>query len=324
LATGNCQIRPRCMVRAIDTDDAGLATGVRFIDPEGQEQRLKARVVIVAASALESARLLLLSKGKAHPGGLGNGHGMVGRNLMFSGLGTGRGDFSRDDPRVKAIDFREPFANRSFQDLYFFKDGDSYRKAGSVTFLLPHGNPIFAAEELATTGRELSWGKALKDAVHRYHHDVRTLEFETVGESFPIPGRRAELDPEIKDKWGLPVIRFSMDQHPEDKISNKRLVDRGLDVLRAMGAKDVRATRREEVTPWLQCGTCRFGKDPVTSVLDPDCRIHDAPNVFVTDGSFMPTMGGGAPTLTIEANSFRVGDRIIALGKAHALHKRRS
>jgi choline dehydrogenase-like flavoprotein len=86
LATGNCQIRPRSMVVAVETDDAGLATGVRYLDRDKKEQRLRAKVVIVACSAIESARLLLLSKGKAHPRGLGNQHDQVGQNLMFSGL----------------------------------------------------------------------------------------------------------------------------------------------------------------------------------------------------------------------------------------------
>jgi choline dehydrogenase-like flavoprotein len=325
LATGNCQIKPKCMARAIDTDDAGLATGVRYLDPAGKEQRLAARLVIVACSALESARMLLLSKGKAHPQGLGNAEGLVGRHLMFTGLGTGHAEFDRKDPRVQAIDFREPFVNRSFQDLYLYKDGGAPRKAGTVTFIRPHGNPIFAAEQLATLGQPggLRWGQTLKDAVMRHHHETRVLEFEVLGETFPIAARRVELDPDVKDRYGLPVVRYDgAAMHAEDKKANKALVDRGLDVLRAMGGKHVHATRRDQVTPWLQCGTCRFGKEAKTSVLDPDCRVHSAPNVFVTDGSFMPTSSGVAPTLTIQANSFRVADRIIALGKANQLDKK--
>lgn len=322
LATGNCQIRPLCMVRSIDTDDSGLATGVRFFDVSGKEQRLAAKVVIVACSALESARLLLLSKGKAHPQGIGNQHGLVGQNLMFVGLGMGQAHFPRSDASIKAIDFREPFVNRSFQDLYLIRDGAKVRKGGTVTFILPHENPIFTVEQIATNSGRLLWGKPLQDAVRRHYEEVRTLEFEVLSETLPMPGRRAELDPQIKDRWGIPSIRFNLDLHAEDKAVNKLLVDRGLEVLRAMGGKDVRATRREQVTHWLQGGTCRFGTDEKVSVLDPDCRVHNAPNVFVTDGSFMPSLGGVAPTLTIEANSFRVGDRIIALGKQNALHKR--
>ncbi len=325
LATGNCQIKPKCMVRRIETNDAGLATGVRYFDPAGKERQVTAKLVIVACSALESARLLLMSKGKAHAQGLGNANGLVGRHLMFTGLGTGAAEFDRSDARIQAIDFREPFVNRSFQDLYLYKDGAAERKAGTVTFILPHGNPIFTAEQLATLGQPggLRWGQTLKDAVMHHYQKARVLEFEILGESFPIPGRSAELDPQVKDRFGLPVIRYEgAATHPEDRRANKALVDRALDVLRAMGGKHVHATRRDQVTPWLQCGTARFGNDPQTSVLDKDCRVHSAPNVFVTDGSFMPTSGGVAPTLTIQANSFRVGDRIIALGKADMLDKK--
>ena len=86
-------------------------------------------------------------------------------------------------------------------------------------------------------------------------------------------------------------------QHPRDLEVNKVLVDRGLEVLRAMGGENVRVTRRGQQTYWLQAGTCRFGKDPRRSVLDPDCRVHTAPNVFVTDSSFMPTSGGVPVTI---------------------------
>ncbi|MBW2735917.1 MAG: GMC family oxidoreductase [Deltaproteobacteria bacterium] len=323
LSTNNCQIRPLSMVFAVDTDEAGVATGVRYYDAKGDERRVRAKVVVVACSAVESARLLLMSKGKAHAEGIGNQSGQVGRNLMFTGLGMGEAHFPRSRPEIAAIDWTRPFVNRSFQDLYLIKDGERTRKGGTVSFLFPHKNPIFTAEHIATSGK-LLWGKGLKDALHSHHHDTRALEFEIFSETLPIDKRFVSLDPEVKDKWDLPVARFSYDQHDEDRAINKLLVDRGLDVLRKMGGEAVRASRVGQMTYWLQSGTCRFGKNPETSVLDPDCRVHTAPNVFVTDASFMPTSGGVTPTLTIEANSFRVGDRIVALSKAGALKKVRA
>lgn len=329
LATGRCQIRPGCMVHGIETDESGRATAVRYLDYRRQQQRVAAAVVVVACSAVESARLLLLSRGKAHPQGLGNAHGQVGQNLMFCGLGLGQAEFPASDAAMQAIDWREPFINRSFQDLYVMGRGtDQQRKGGTVNFLLPHGNPIHRAEQLALDNRGAAatlatggplWGQALKDAIRRAQEQVRTVEFEIYAETLPHPGAALTLDDEVKDKWGLPVARFSLASHREDAVANRALLDKGLEVLREMGGQDVRVTRREEKNFVLQGGTCRFGTDPRTSVLDPDCRVHDAPNVFVTDGSFMPTLGGVPNTLTIQANAFRVADRIIALGKRHDL-----
>ncbi|MCC6746244.1 MAG: GMC family oxidoreductase [Deltaproteobacteria bacterium] len=325
LATGRCQIRPLCMVHRLETDASGRVVGVRYFDPQGREQRLRAAVVVVACSAVESARLLLLSRGAAHREGLSNETGLVGRNLMFAGFGGGEAEFRRDDPRISAIDWREPFVNRSFQDLYVLDRGtDRPRKGGTVGFLLPHYNPIHAAEQLAVLGRaEPLWGKALKDALRRRAREIRALEFEVFSETLPTAGSRVTLDPEVKDRRGLPVARFEVRQHAMDREVNSVLVDRAVGVLKAMKASDVRVSARGRQTYFLQGGTCRFGAEPESSVLDVDCRSRTAPNLFVTDGSFMPTSGAVPNTLTIEANALRVADRIVALGAAHELFRPR-
>jgi choline dehydrogenase-like flavoprotein len=93
-------------------------------------------------------------------------------------------------------------------------------------------------------------------------------------------------------------------------------VDRGLEALAEMGADEVQSEEIGETTPYLVHGTCRAGDDPARSVLDEHCRAHEVPNLFVVDGSFMPTSGGAAPTLTILANSLRTADHIIARAKA--------
>ncbi|MBK8480475.1 MAG: GMC family oxidoreductase [Proteobacteria bacterium] len=316
LATGNCQVRPSSMVHAIETDERGAARAVRYFDSDGREQRVKAAVVVLACSAIETARLLLLSRGKAHPEGLGNQHDQVGRHLMFTGAGAGQVDFDRSDPRLRTMDWREPFVDRSLQDYYLLqRNGRPWRKGGTLCFLLPHGNPIFGAEQLATAGGRLRWGAELKDALRRRFREVRTLEFEVFSEALPLADSRVTLDPSVKDRWGLPAARFVRLQHAQDREVGEWLVDRGLEVLRALGGATPVATRRAGQTPWLQAGTCRFGSDPRQSVLDRDCRVHSAANVLVTDGSFMPSSGGVPNTLTIEANALRVADRIVALGR---------
>lgn len=320
LATGNCQVRPLSMAHRVELDSQGRAAGVRYLDAKGNEHRLRAAVVILACSPIETARLLLNSATRNHTNGLANDSGQVGRNLMFAGLATGVAEFSRSNPRIAAIDWRQPFVNRSFQDLYFL-DGQTSarRKGGTVSFLFPHANPIYTAERLTTEGGHLLWGKQLKDALRHVTREVRELEFEVFSETLPTASSRVTLDPKVKDRWGLPVARFQSHEQPLDIEVNHILRDKGLEVLEGMGGQRVKATRSGEQTWWLQAGTCRFGDVPDQSVLDRDCRAHSVPNLFVTDGSFMPTCGGVPNTLTIEANALRVGERIVALGKAHQL-----
>ncbi len=319
LATGRCQVRPLSHVHTVEVDASGRAAGVRYLDSRGDEHRLRARVVVLACSAIETARLLLHSRSPAHPDGLGNRSGQVGRNLMFMGFGAGVGELPRSDPRLARIDWRQPFVHRSFQDLYLTRDGGAPRKGGTVSYLLPHANPIYTAERLATEGREPLWGAALKDALRRVTREVRELEFEVFSETLPTAASRVTLAQDVKDRWGLPVARFEVHPHPLDAEANRACVEKGLEVLRTMGAQRVRSTRLGQKTYWLIAGTCRFGTDPASSVLDRDCRSHEVRNLFVVDGSFMPTSGAVPNTLTIEANALRVADRIAALGRSHSL-----
>ncbi len=138
------------------------------------------------------------------------------------------------------------------------------------------------------------------------------MEFEIFGEFLPTPATFVDLDPNVKDKWGLPVARIHVKHHPADVQTNTQMVRRGLEVFRAMQP----APRTASGWTWgtttfhLQHGTCRFGTDPARSVLDRDCQAHDIANLYVTDGSFMPTSGGAPATPTILANAFRVAERL--------------
>jgi choline dehydrogenase-like flavoprotein len=107
-----------------------------------------------------------------------------------------------------------------------------------------------------------------------------------------------------------------VDRHPLDIAANRFLAARGKEVLDALGPDSSRITQDDGQDMVLQGGTCRFGRDPATSVLDVDCRAHAVPNLFVSDSSFMPTSGGVPPTLTIMANALRVGAGIVARFKA--------
>jgi choline dehydrogenase-like flavoprotein len=125
-----------------------------------------------------------------------------------------------------------------------------------------------------------------------------------------------DLDPEVKDKWGLPVARITVVQHSLDAAATRFLADRGMEVLKALEPDSSTITQAEGQDRALQGGTCRFGRDPASSVLDVDCRMHTVENLYVSDSSFMPSIGGVPPTLTIMANAFRVGAKLALRFKA--------
>ncbi|MFV1958389.1 MAG: GMC oxidoreductase, partial [Planctomycetota bacterium] len=138
------------------------------------------------------------------------------------------------------------------------------------------------------------------------------LRFEVFGDYTPMVHGRVVLDPHVKDHWGLPVARARIRQHTRDRESVEYLTAKGRAILEKMGAENVRSPSIGHESTNLMGGPCRFGDDPATSVLDRDCRAHEVENLYVTDGSFMPSAGSVPFTFTIYANAFRVADRIVA------------
>ena len=314
LATGNVELRAKCMAKEITVDAKGLAKSVIYLDADGVTQEQPARVIVSSCTAVESARLLLNSKSTRFPNGLGNDNGLVGKNLLFSSFGQSKATFSvaKRGEELPWLTANMPFVNRSLQDFYVMPDERfGFRKGGTLGFMWAHPNPIFAAVGLARKGENGVFGKALKDKLRTYR-DSRVLEFEIYGEFLSTDSTYVGVDPNVKDKFGLPVAAITIKRHPLDFTMTKFLVDRGEEVLQAMKPDRVDRVGTTGETTILQGGTCRFGKDAGTSVLDADCRSHAVKNLYVVDGSFLPTSGGVPLTLTIAANSFRVADRMVA------------
>lgn len=316
LATGRCRVWAGCQAREVLVDGQGRARGVRYLDADGDEREVRARVVVLACSAVETARLLLMSDGGRHPRGLANSSGLVGRNLLMSTFAGGEGWLSRRSDssatRQRALDSTAPFLGRSSQSWYWLpRAGLPHPKGGTVVFLIPHINPIHTAEHLARSARRLTWGEPLKDRMRAYYRDGRVMEFEVFAEFLPTDGTRVTLDPEVTDHNDLPAARITLARHEADVEVARHLVDRGLEVLEAAGCSSPRGVAIGQATQILQGGTCRFGASIDEAVLDRDCQAFDVPNLFVTDGAFMPTSGAVPITLTIMANAARVARRII-------------
>jgi choline dehydrogenase-like flavoprotein len=305
LATGNCELRTRAMVKEIQFDDRGRATGVAYFDGNDQLQTQPADVVIVAGAATESARLLLNSKHRLWPNGLGNRHDWVGRNLQGHTYTGALGYFEED-----VYDDLGPGAGIAISD---YNHGNPGLRGGAMLANEFIRLPIQAIGNLPP--RTPRWGKAHKDAMRKYYRHTIAVQGPT--QEMPIWESRVQLDPKVKDRWGIPVLRISGDKHPHTIEIGMEMSLKAEAWLKEAGAIQIwRKTPGRGVSGGQhQAGTCRMGNDPAASVVDRNCRVHDVPNVFVADGSVHVTNGGFNPVLTIMANAYRVGEHIAKTWK---------
>lgn len=306
-ATGKCEIRPNSYVRKVEIDAKGRATGVVYFDGKKQEQRQRAKAVILAANGAETPRLLFNSASSRFPHGLANSSGIVGQHLMFNGGGAAMGVFEHPLNEHRSIqctrlshDFYDSDPKRGFyggggMDARFQQYPIQWGLGG-----LPADMP--------------TWGSAYKKALGDFNRAMTVAGHTT---SLAVPTNNITLDPTAKDDWGIPALRVTYKDHPDDIKISQFLLDKQLDILEAAGAqkKWVAYPAVEQQFTAHLLGTCRMGKDPKTSVVDIDHRTHDVRNLFICDGSSMVTSGRGQPTMTIMALAFRAGERIAGLAK---------
>lgn len=324
---GFCEVRPHSMVTRLHSDAKGRVSAAEYVDQKGNKHKVTAKIFVVACQAVETSRLLLLSTGPKFPRGLANNSGQVGKNLLFSAGGSGGADLSYANfskEKVEALKAFGPFVNRALQDWYFIDDPEfnGKVKGGLVEFDFQHPNPISRANRLKWDGEDLIWGEGLKKKLKAYFTGAKHLRFEIFCDWLPTDDCFVALDPKVKDKWGLPVARLKLGYHPHDIKVGKYIAKKTEKVFEKLGAENINWNVNGEPPSNLMAGGCRFGGDPKTSVLDRNCRAHEVENLFVTDGSFMPTGGSVPYTFTIYANSFRVADHLLTeLGTKTAISK---
>jgi choline dehydrogenase-like flavoprotein len=171
--------------------------------------------------------------------------------------------------------------------------------------------PSMWAQRTAEEGA--SWGREYKARLTEF---PRTMVMAGHGTSLPIESNSVSLDPQLKDAWGMPAIRATYKDHPDDLANARFLQERSVDIGEAAGAVRVTRTPVTESTFSMHLlGTCRMGNDPSTSVIDRYHRCHDVPNLFLCDGSSFVTSGRGQPTMTIQALAFRAGEHIARFAK---------
>jgi len=312
LKTGNLRIKANSFVKKLHSDEQKV-TSAEYMDKEGVSHQVSADIFVVAAQAIETSRLLLNSANKDFPFGLANNSKQVGKNLIFSSGGSGSGEFYYEDLEQKEVESLKvvgPFVNRSLQDWYEIKTENERLKGGTIDFLFEHPNAISRSRRAMYDG-PLVWGDKLKTRLHNHFTTRRVFNFEIFCDWLPTDDCFVSLDENVKDKWGMPVAKVRIGAHPHDLKVGEKIAVKAEHLLRQMGARNVSSFISPLPPANLQAGGCRFGNDPKTSVLDKNCKAHELDNLYISDGSFMPT-GGSVPfTWTIYANSFRIADVII-------------
>jgi len=307
-ATGRCEIRPNSYVHQIAVDKNRRVTGAVYFDSKGTAHLQKAKAVVLAANGAETPRLLLLSASPQFPNGLANSSGMVGKHLMTNSGAIAFGVF--EEP---LNDYKGFAVSRLFHDFYELDpEKVGFHGGGGIDARFDFTPSTFAMNGLPPDTPR--WGKEFKKALHQ--NFTRTLELFCHGTSLPVESNSFSLDPDVKDAWGLPALRMTYRDHPDDLKLVSWMKDRAMELLDVAGAKTKWHSPIQETQFAVHLlGTCRMGNDPKTSVINPDHRTHDVSNLFLCDGSSLVTSGRGQPTMTIEALAFRAADRITALAK---------
>jgi choline dehydrogenase-like flavoprotein len=304
VATGRYELRAESYVRELVLDERGRIRAAVYEDAEGTVLEQEADVFLLACGAVETARLMLMSKSSRFPNGLANSNDLVGRNVTFHEYSAAVGVF--DDP-IHAWAGGGYVSASSFQ----FYDHDESRGFVSGGHIAAAGVGIPLPINWGLPGKP-TWGAEAKKIDRDYFN--HSMAVAMVLHDMPQHENRVDLDDSVVDAWGLPVARITLSPHENDLAQGRFLIDRCGDILEAAGGKDVTRVYADRVTGNCshQHGTARMGDDPDTSVTDRNCRTHEVDNLYVVDGSPFPTATGANPTLTIMANAWRVAEHIVA------------
>lgn len=302
----NLTIISNAQVFKLNTNAKKKIESVSYFTPEKNIKTIKAKIFVVACQAMESCRLLLNSKDKNFPNGVANNSGNVGKNFLSTGGGFLSGEFDQSNLPLKDLMTTGYFVNRALKDWYFTKEF----KGGMIELLFDHANPIRRANTVFNEGEGFLYGEALQEKLYETFTSKRKLSMEIFTDWTPNDDSFVTVDDNHKDKYGIPVALFRIGAHEQDMKVGEFLAQKGIKLLEQMGAKNIVKNLSSLPSQNLQAGGCRFGNDPKTSVLNKYCQAHEVDNLFVTDGSFMPTGGSVPYTFTIYANAFRVADYI--------------
>jgi choline dehydrogenase-like flavoprotein len=324
--TGKLTLKTGAMVREVTTNAAGLAESVLYIDKAtGREERVRARVIVLAASACESARILLNSRSSRFPQGLANSSGIVGKYLTDT-TGTDVAGFI--PALMDGVHHNEDGVGGAHLYMPWWLDNAKldFPRGYHVEIWGGRGMPGFGVlggiHRFPPGG---GYGKQLKDDYRRYYGSV--VGFSGRGEQIPNEHCYCEIDLDVVDRWGIPVLRFhwKWTDHEHQQVKHMQETFRAL--IAEMGGEPRSSMPTAERGYGIssggsiihELGTIRMGSNPSTSVLNPRCQAHDVKNLFVADGGPFVTQADKNPTWTILALAWRTADYIVEQRKAGAL-----
>jgi choline dehydrogenase-like flavoprotein len=329
IKTGNLKVITNAMVRQVLTGKDGQATGVSYVDKtDGQEYQLNGKTIILGASACESARILLNSASAQHPGGLANSSGVVGKYLHDS-TGASLGGFlpqlmdrkRYNEDGVGSVHIYSPWwldnKNVDFPRGYHIEYGGgmhmpSYGFGGGTTKM---NGLVPGRDGKPKTGG--GFGASLKDDYRRFYG----TQVGMAGRGTAIARKEnlCEIDPNVVDKYGIPVLRFNYTWSNEEIKQAKHMIDTFQSIMHGMGAVITSTIQGSETNYGLEApgkiihevGTIRMGDNPKTSALNKWCQAHDCKNLFVVDAAPFVQQGDKNATWTILALSMRTAEYIL-------------
>ena len=287
--TGNLDLRTGAMALRIELGDDGRVSAVIYANSEGKQMRQRARLVAVAGNAIETPRLLLNSATGAHPDGMANGSGELGRNYMHHNAALTFGVFDQPVNMHRGITTPGAVFDEQIHDPKRGFAGGYLMEAVSV------GLPF-----LSLLADPAGWGREFSSLMESYSHLAGVL---LNGEDLPRPGNAVSLHASEKDQHGLPIPVVNVDEHRNELAMRAHFFSRARELYESVGARRVHNAVPLSATHNL--GTCRMSANADRGVVNAFGQAHEIDNLFVSDGSVFPTSICENPTLTIVALALR-------------------
>src|SRR5437588_1606510 len=311
-ATGNFKLITGAMCYRVNSDNSGRVTGVSYYGPDRSDNTIEAELVLLAAFIDDNLRLLLLSKTEKFPTGLANSSGHLGKHLMTH---FGVRVFAAFDDRHVNI-YMGPSAQKHTLDDFnadnFDHGGLDFIRGAQISSgpAALEGGPIGTAMAMNPPPGVPRWGAAYRDFFAKYYTRHTALTGQT--ENLPYADQTIDLDPNVRDVWGLPAPRLTYDWRRPNELARLRFIANKMeDIARAMGATHVWRNPDSPGAPGGHHeGGTRMGSDPKSSLVNRYGQTWDIPNLFVVGSSTFPSQSGFNPTLTIQALAYMSADAI--------------
>jgi choline dehydrogenase-like flavoprotein len=296
------ELQPESTVSRILTDESTTVSKVEYFDSDGNLSFAKAKFVVLAASGVGTPRILLNSSSLIFPQGLANSSGLVGKGLMLHPLAYIEGEFEED----LQSNWGPQGCSIYSQEFYSTKEHHDFRRG--YTFQLLRGSGPLEWVKSQLNRRSMVWGNDHSTFFSSKFN--KSVSLAAIIEDLPETENYIDLDPELKDRHGIPAPRIHYTLSENSRKMLAHAITQGRELFRVAGAKKVVAFAPVKNTGWHIMGTARMGINAMTSVVDQNCKAHDVDNLYIVDSSVFVTSAGVNPANTIQAIALRAGEII--------------